>query len=89
MKESFQIDKIRALIADHLDVDIKLVMDEAHFTEDLEADRLDRLELTMLFEDHSPDWKSLMTMLIRSKSLAISSDTLSMDEKCDGSGSQS
>jgi acyl carrier protein len=51
VKESFQIDKIRALIADHLDVDIKLVTDEAHFTEDLGADWLDRLELTMLIED--------------------------------------
>jgi acyl carrier protein len=49
--ESFQIDKIRALIADYLDVDIKLVTDEAHFTEDLGADWLDRLELTMLIED--------------------------------------
>jgi acyl carrier protein len=49
--ESFQIDKIRALIAEHLDVDIKLVTDEAHFTEDLGADWLDRLELTMLIED--------------------------------------
>ena len=51
MTESFQIDKIRALIAEHLDVDIKLVTDEAHFTEDLGADWLDRLELTMLIED--------------------------------------
>ena len=39
-----------ALIADHLDVDIKLVTDEAHFTEDLGADWLDRLELTILIE---------------------------------------
>jgi acyl carrier protein len=44
VKESLQIDKIRALVANHLDVDIKLVTDEAHFTEDL-------LELTMLIED--------------------------------------
>ena len=51
MKESVQIAKLRALIADHLDVDIKLVTDEAHFTEDLGADWLDRLELTMLIED--------------------------------------
>ena len=51
MKESFQINKIRALIADHLDVDIKLVTNEAHFTDDLGADWLDRLELTMLIED--------------------------------------
>ena len=50
MKESFQIDKIRAP-ADHLDVDIKLVTDDAHFTEDLGTDQLDRLELTMLIED--------------------------------------
>jgi acyl carrier protein len=51
VKENFQIETIRALIADHLDVDIKLVTDEAHFTEDLGADWLDRLELTMLIED--------------------------------------
>ena len=51
MKESSQIDKVRALIADHLGVDIKLGTDEAHFTEDLGADWLDRLELTMLLED--------------------------------------
>ena len=51
VKESFQIDEVRALIADHLDVDIKLVTDEAHFTEDLGADWLDRLELTMPIED--------------------------------------
>ena len=51
MKESVQIAKLRALIADHLDVDIKLVTDEAHFTDDLGADRLDRFELTMLIED--------------------------------------
>jgi acyl carrier protein len=49
--ESFRVDKIRALIAEHLDVDIKLVTDEAHFTEDLGADWLDRIELTMLIED--------------------------------------
>ena len=51
MKESFQFDRIRALIADHLDVDIKLVTNEAHFTDDLGADWPDRLELTMLIED--------------------------------------
>jgi len=51
VKESCQIDKIRALIADHLYVDVKMVRDEAHFTEDLGADWLDRLELTMLIED--------------------------------------
>jgi acyl carrier protein len=48
VKGSFQIDKIRALIANHLDVDIKLLTDKAH---DLGADWLDRLELTMPIED--------------------------------------
>jgi acyl carrier protein len=50
-KEGVQIDKIRAFIAGHLDVDVKLVTDEADFTEDLAADWLDRLELMMLIED--------------------------------------
>jgi acyl carrier protein len=54
VKQCFQIDKVRALIADHLDVDIRLVTDDAHFTEDLGADWLDRLELTMLIEDQFP-----------------------------------
>ena len=48
MKESVQIAKLRALIANHLDVDIKLLTDKAH---DLGADWLDRLELTMPIED--------------------------------------
>jgi acyl carrier protein len=49
--EDRQIEKIRALIADYLDVDVKLVTDEAYFTEDLGAGWLDRLELMMLIED--------------------------------------
>ena len=48
--EDRQIEKIRALIADYLDVDVKLVTDEAYFTEDLGAGWLDRLELMMLIE---------------------------------------
>ena len=51
VKEGVQTDKIRAFIAGHLDVDVKLVTDEAHFTEDLAADWLDRLELMTLIED--------------------------------------
>ncbi len=42
---------VRAIIANHLGVDIKRVTDEAHFTDDLGADWLDRLELTMAVED--------------------------------------
>jgi acyl carrier protein len=51
IKECFQIGKVRALIAEHLNVDVKRVTDEAHFTEDLGADWLDRLELMILIED--------------------------------------
>jgi acyl carrier protein len=80
VKESSQIDKVRALIADHLGVDIKLVTDEAHFTEDLGADWLDRLELTMLLEDQFTGLE-ISDDVVDQKSLAISSDTLSMDEE--------
>ena len=50
-KDGFDMDKVRALIADHLDADIKRVTDEAHFTDDLGADWLDRIELMILIED--------------------------------------
>jgi acyl carrier protein len=53
-KEGFEIDKIRELVANHLDVDVSLVTDEAHFIEDLGADWLDRLELMILIEDQFP-----------------------------------
>ncbi len=36
---------VRTLIAHQLGVDVKRVTDEAHFTDDLGADWLDRLEL--------------------------------------------
>jgi len=42
---------VRTLIAHQLDVDIKRVTDEAHFTDDLGADWLDRLELMIVIED--------------------------------------
>jgi acyl carrier protein len=51
MPQFLQIDKVRALIADYLNIDIKRVTDEAHFTEDLGVDWLDRLELMILFEE--------------------------------------
>jgi len=50
-KEGFEIDKIRALVAEHLEVDVSRVTDEAHFIKDLGADWLDRLELMILVED--------------------------------------
>src|SRR5260370_30729372 len=49
--ERFDIGKMRALIADHLDADIRRVTDDAHFSNDLGANWLDRLELMILIED--------------------------------------
>jgi acyl carrier protein len=46
---------VRILIAHHLDVDVKRVTDEAHFTDDLGADWLDRLELMIVIEDRFAD----------------------------------
>jgi acyl carrier protein len=46
---------IRTLIANQLGVDIKRVTDEAHFTDDLGADWLDRLELMIVIEDQFAD----------------------------------
>jgi acyl carrier protein len=45
---------VRAIIANHLGVDIKRVTDEAHFTDDLGADWLDRLELMIEIENQFP-----------------------------------
>ena len=41
----------RALIADHLAVDVDAVRDEASFASDLGADSLDVIELAMRFEE--------------------------------------
>jgi acyl carrier protein len=43
------------LIANQLGVDVKRVTDEAHFTDDLGADWLDRLELMIVIEDRFAD----------------------------------
>ena len=51
--EEFDAGKVRTLIADYLGIDVRRVVDEAHFGEDLGADWLDRLELTILIEDES------------------------------------
>jgi acyl carrier protein len=48
---SVDIDKVRALIAKHLDVDIRRVTDDADLSHDLGADWLDRLELIILVEE--------------------------------------
>src|SRR5262249_22780998 len=46
---------VRTLIANQLGVDVKRVTDEAHFTDDLGADWLDRLELIIVIEDRFAD----------------------------------
>jgi acyl carrier protein len=47
----FDADKIRALIANYLGVDVKRVTDEAHFRNDFDLDSLDQLELLILIEE--------------------------------------
>jgi acyl carrier protein len=42
---------VRTLIACQLGVDVKRITNEAHFTDDLGADWLDRLELMIAIED--------------------------------------
>jgi acyl carrier protein len=49
--EGFEVGEIRALIAKRLGVDVRRVTDDAHFSDDLGADWLDRLELLILIED--------------------------------------
>jgi acyl carrier protein len=65
---------VRILIAQQLGVDVKRVTDEAHFTDDLGADWLDRLELmieieaqfpTMEFTDDDVDQIDVVGDLIR------------------------
>jgi acyl carrier protein len=46
---------VRTLIANQLGIDVKRVTDEAHFTDDLGADWLDRLELMIVIEDRFAD----------------------------------
>lgn len=44
-------DRVKEIIVDQLDVEEDLVTMEASFTEDLDADSLDVVELVMEFED--------------------------------------
>ena len=45
------IDRVQAVVADKLSVDESEVVPEASFTEDLNADSLDLVELIMAFEE--------------------------------------
>jgi acyl carrier protein len=49
--EGIEVDEIRAIVARYFDVDVKHVTNEAHFSDDLGADWLDRMELLILIED--------------------------------------
>jgi acyl carrier protein len=51
LKECFSINDVRTLVAKQLRVDIKFVTSETHFTNDLGADLLDRVELMLAIED--------------------------------------
>jgi len=51
INEVFATNDVRTLVANHLGVSVGSVTDEAHFTNDLGADWLDRLELMMMVED--------------------------------------
>ena len=55
MREVLPSNDVRTLIANQLGVDVKRVTDEAHFTDDLGADWLDRLELMIVIEDRFAD----------------------------------
>ena len=55
LREVLASNDVRSLIANQLGVDIKRVTDEAHFTDDLGADWLDRLELMIVIEDQFAD----------------------------------
>jgi acyl carrier protein len=55
MREVLASIDVRTLIANQLCVDVKRVTDEAHFTDDLGADWLDRLELMIVIEDRFPN----------------------------------
>ena len=50
-ESSADINKLRVLIAEHLQVDVRRVTDDAHLSRDLGADWLDRLELIILVEE--------------------------------------
>src|SRR5689334_18109357 len=54
-REVLASNDVRTLIANQLGVDVKRVTDEAHLTDDLGADWLDRLELMIAIEDRFVD----------------------------------
>jgi acyl carrier protein len=53
LKKCFSINDVRTLVAKQLGVDIEFVTSETHFTNDLGADSLDRVELMLAIEDRA------------------------------------
>ena len=51
----FDTNRVRTLIAEYTGVNAERVTDEAHFSDDLGLDWLDRLELMILIEDEFAD----------------------------------
>ena len=51
----FDTNRLRTLIAEYTGVNAERVTDEAHFSDDLGLDWLDRLELMILIEDEFAD----------------------------------
>ena len=50
LRECFCIDDVRTLVSKQLGVDLEFVTSETHFTNDLGADLLDRVELMLAIE---------------------------------------
>ena len=65
-ESSADINKLRVLIAEHLQVDVRRVTDDARLSRDLGADWLGRLELIILSRK-SQAWKSRTRKPIRSR----------------------
>lgn len=54
LRERSASSNVRVLVANHLGVSVDRVADTAHFSHDLGADWLDRLDLIMVIEDQFP-----------------------------------
>jgi acyl carrier protein len=50
LRECFSIDDVRTLVSKQLGVDLEFVTSKTHFTNDLGADLLDRVELMLAIE---------------------------------------
>jgi acyl carrier protein len=72
---------VRTLVAKHLGVSVRRVTDEAHFTDDLGADWLDRLELMMVVEDQFSGVEITDADVDRMK---VVGDLITTSKPCDG-----